>query len=186
MATPSLERIFLVGFMGSGKSTIGRHIAADMNWKFVDLDKAFENRHQCTISEYFSNFGEEKFRLAEHELLTELCTQTRVVVATGGGAPCFHRNMEHMNRCGLTIYLQVSPEELTRRLLSAKEQRPLIAQMTADTLPVFILSKLKEREPYYRKAYLVVDSEHLPFSSYKMLINFFPVELIQEYNQKSN
>ena len=171
-----MERIFLVGYMGSGKSTIGRYLAHDMGWKFIDMDHYFEEKHQCTIGQYFEKYGEDGFREAERAVVEELCSVKKAVVATGGGAPCFFDNMEKMVKAGATIYISVEPEILATRLRMAKANRPLIAQKTDDELLAYIKEKLSEREPFYRKAKLIVDGERLPFSTYKLLIENMPFD----------
>ncbi len=164
------KRIFLVGFMGCGKSTIGKYIAHDLNWDFVDMDSFFEEKHQCTISQYFERYGEDGFRKAENEVVAELSKQNNAIIATGGGAPCFFNNMDIMLSAGLVIYINVEPTDLCHRLRNAKNNRPLLAQKTDDELLSYISSKLSEREPFYRRAHIVVDGEHLPFSAYRTLI----------------
>ena len=168
-----VERVFLIGYMGSGKSTIGRYVADDLTWRFIDMDDYVEARIGCTISEFFATRGEEAFRRAEAEALASLAKEKDVVIATGGGAPCFHGNVDVMNASGLTIYINVSPAELAKRLAPAKAKRPLIAGKTDEELEAFIASQLKAREPFYRKAAMVVDGASLPFSAYKMFIEAF-------------
>lgn len=168
-----VSRIFLVGFMGCGKSTIGKYIAADLKWQFIDMDAFFEEKHKCTISNYFALFGEDGFRKAENEVVAELSTVQNAVIATGGGAPCFFNNMDIMHNSGLVIYISVEPADLANRLRNAKDSRPLIAQKTDEELLSYITEKLSEREPSYRKAHIIVDGEHLPFSAYKTLINMY-------------
>jgi len=171
-----INRVFLVGFMGSGKSTIGRYISSDMKWRFIDMDDYFEKKHQCTIKEFFAKHGEDQFRVAENEVVRELTSLENVVIATGGGAPCYYDNMDIMNAAGLTIYIDVQPSDLANRLKKAKANRPLLADKSDDELLQYIESKLAERESHYRKAHMVVDGENLPFSTYKTLIQMFPEE----------
>lgn len=168
--------------MGCGKSTIGKYVARDMGWEFIDMDSYFEAKHQCTIKEYFAQHGEDGFREAERAVVAELAQRTNVVVATGGGAPCFFNNMEVMNRAGLTIYINVEPHNLAKRLRGAKSERPLIAQKTDDELLGYITDKLQERTPFYRMAHMVVDGEALPFASYKPLVETFPEEFLNPDN----
>lgn len=168
------KRVFLVGFMGSGKTTIGKYIAHDMHWTFIDMDDYFEEKHQCTIKEFFARYGEQNFREEERLVVRELADLDNVVVATGGGAPCYFDNMDIMRKAGPTIYIEVSPEDLCKRLLKAKANRPLLADKTDDELLEYIKAKLAEREPFYRKANIITDGEHLPFSAYKTLITYMP------------
>ncbi len=153
-----MNPIFLVGYMGSGKSTIGRLLAENLHFQFIDLDAWIENRYHKTIRELFAEFGEAKFREIEHKGLKELADFQDVVVATGGGAACYHQNMEWMNAHGITIYLVASVETLVGRLAAAKAKRPLVSDKSDVDLEVFITESLHRREPFYRQAHLVVDS----------------------------
>jgi shikimate kinase len=151
------SRIFLIGYMGAGKTTIGQQLATRLGYKFLDMDYVIEEKLQQSVSQIFSEKGEEEFRRLERECLEEISTEQNVVVATGGGAPCFYDNMERMNAYGLTVYLCLSPEQLQERLeLSHKNKRPLLAQREGKELLDFIRQNLSEREPFYRKATLVV------------------------------
>ncbi len=151
------NRIFLIGYMGAGKTTIGEQLAERLGYKFLDMDHVIEEKMQQSVSQIFSEKGEEEFRRLERECLDKISTEQNVVVATGGGAPCFYDNMERMNAYGLTVYLCLSPEQLQERLeLSHKNKRPLLAQREGKELLDFIRQNLSEREPFYRKAALVV------------------------------
>lgn len=168
-----MERVFLIGYMGSGKSTIGRYVAKDMGWRFIDMDDYVEQRLGCTISEFFAKHGEEAFRQAEADALKELAKEPRAVIATGGGAPCHFDNMEVMRAAGLTIYIKVEPAELAARLKGAKAKRPIIADKSDEELQGFIADQLARREPFYSKAEMAVDGARLPFSAYKPFIETF-------------
>lgn len=168
-----VDRVFLIGYMGSGKSTIGRYVAKDLGWRFIDMDDFVESRIGCSISEFFAKNGEEAFRREETEALKCLAAEKNVIVATGGGAPCFGGNVDVMNASGLTIFINVATDELAKRLAPAKAKRPLIAGKSDDELEGFIAGQLKAREPFYRKAVMVVDGASLPFSAYKMFIEAF-------------
>lgn len=171
-----VSRLFLVGYMGCGKTTIGRFVARDMKWKFIDMDAYFEAKHSCTISEYFAKHGEDGFRKAEREVVAELATAENAVIACGGGAPCFFDNMRTMNAAGATIYINVAPEELANRLKSAKANRPLLAQKTDEELLAHITTQLSEREKFYRQAHMIVDGVALPMQAYRTLVEMFPEE----------
>lgn len=165
------KQIFLIGYMGCGKSTLGIALAKSLGWSFIDLDEAFEQQQRCTITEYFKLYGEDGFRKAEHELLkTSLDIENRVY-ATGGGMPCFFDNMALMNANGLTIYIKLPAPALCRRLAGGKHHRPLIANKSDDELLEFINIKLKEREPFYNQAKLIVeDSGTLSVQGYVNII----------------
>jgi shikimate kinase len=155
----AIERIYLIGFMGCGKSTMGKALAQSMGWQFADLDDLFEKKHGMTISDFFKAQGEEGFRNAERDMLTDSFMMDRMVLATGGGAPCFFDNMERMNRNGLAIYLKLPPLALVKRLHNGKHSRPLIADKSDDEMLGFITQKLAEREPFYNKATLVIEDD---------------------------
>ena len=165
-----MERIFLIGFMGCGKSTVGRNLARAMNWRFIDLDTFIQDKEKRTISEIFSHEGEEAFRLMEKKALEEVATFSQVVVATGGGVPCYYQNLELMKKTGLTIYLKLTPKELTDRLLPARKSRPLIAHKTDEELLAFIEEKLAQREPFYCKASIVADATATSVAPYLRII----------------
>jgi shikimate kinase len=165
-----MKRIFLVGFMGCGKSTVGRNLARALNWQFVDLDTYIQGQQGCSITEIFDRLGETGFRLLEQEALKAVSQLNEVVVATGGGAPCFHNNMAIMKQAGLTIYLQLSPQGLYERLLPARRSRPLIADKSETELFHFIEVKLAEREPFYKQASVVADAAATGVESYLKII----------------
>jgi len=145
-------KIFLVGFMGGGKSTLGKKLSELMNISFIDLDSKIEEGERKPVSEIFKSRGEEYFRNLEVEALRKTARIRHAVIATGGGAPCFHDNMEWMNENGITVYLQAEPGELYHRLLKERETRPLLAHLGDVALFDFIMSSLAHREPYYAEA----------------------------------
>jgi shikimate kinase len=153
--------IFLIGFMGSGKTTLGKQIAIKLGYIFIDQDSVIEEKQHKTISELFASIGELKFREIEHQTLVELAGQDNLVIATGGGAPCFFNNMQVMNHHGLSIYLKVPPKTLFQRLRYASAQRPLVANKTDDELQEFIISKLAERESFYSQSIITIESENI-------------------------
>ncbi len=168
-----MERVFLIGYMGCGKSTIGRYIAKDMGWRFIDMDDYVEKQIGCSISQFFADKGEDEFRKAEAKALKDLASEHNAIIATGGGAPCHFDNIDVMRAAGLTIYIKVEPDVLAARLKDAKNQRPLLAGKSDDELRNFISSQLKKREPFYSKAEMSVDGDRLPFSAYKPFIETF-------------
>ena len=168
-----MERVFLIGYMGCGKSTIGRYIAKDMGWRFIDMDDYVEKQIGCSISQFFADKGEDEFRKAEAQALKDLAAEHNAIIATGGGAPCHFDNIAVMRAAGLTIYIKVEPQVLAARLKDAKNQRPLLAGKSDDELLDFISSQLKNREPFYSKAEMSVDGDRLPFSAYKPFIETF-------------
>jgi shikimate kinase len=154
-----MVRIFLVGYMGAGKTTIGKLLCQDANLNFVDLDTYIERKYFKTISQLFDEHGESGFRIIEQQCLREVADFEDVVIATGGGTPCFFDNMSYMNERGTTIYLKYPAEELASRLANATTKRPLIANKSIQELAQFVDKMLKEREPYYEQASLVLSGE---------------------------
>ncbi|WDF69798.1 shikimate kinase [Sphingobacterium oryzagri] len=149
--------IFLVGFMGSGKTTLGRKLANHLQKKFVDLDQQIVERIGMSIPDYFAQFGEEPFRLVESQVLKEQVEQN-VVVSTGGGSPCYFDNMQWIVENGLAIYLQLSPKALHSRLQQSNiANRPALKNLTGDALLQFIEEKLAAREPFYNMAQFHID-----------------------------
>jgi len=142
--------------MGCGKSTLGRKLAQRLNLCFIDLDKYIEERNFRTIPSIFAEEGEEGFRLREKNALEEIAEFENLVVATGGGAPCFFENMELMNRTGITLYLAPPVSELVERLLKSKNERPLIKGKSREELTRFIDENLKRRAPFYEKASIII------------------------------
>ena len=155
------SRIFLIGFMGSGKTTQGSALARKLGYRFVDMDRLIEERAGMSIPGIFSEKGEEAFRKWEYDLLTELCRMDHLVVSTGGGAPCHDDMIRIMNEHGCTIYLRLSPPALRERLVHSKKERPLLGERTADELLDFIEKLLGEREAYYLRARFTVDGTNL-------------------------
>ena len=152
-----MSLIFLIGFMGSGKTTHGRKLASHLKVAFIDLDEVFEKQNEMTIAHYFAVFGEEKFRQKEAELLKNTVYPENAVVSTGGGLPCFFDNLDWMKQHGTTIYLQVPPKVIVSRLNNAKTERPLLQHKTGEELLQYIAEKLAEREPTYLKAQVVAN-----------------------------
>ncbi len=154
-------KIFLIGFMGSGKTTIGKKLARRMQYNFIDLDDFIENKEAKKIRHIFAISGEKEFRQIEAENLRLLEKIQDTIVSVGGGAPCYHENIEWMNQNGFTVYLKQSPEFLFTRLKSSKAKRPLIKGLKKKELYEFIVTSLEERSIYYEQAKLVVDSKDL-------------------------
>jgi shikimate kinase len=149
-------RIFLTGYMGCGKSTIGRKVAALMGIHFIDLDKYIEERYFKSVPDIFAQEGEASFRDKERQALQEVSQFEDIVIGTGGGAPCYFDNMSKMNEAGITIYLAPDNETLAFRLLKSKTIRPLIAGKSKEELIDFIVSALEKRAPFYEQSKIVI------------------------------
>ena len=154
-------RIFLTGYMGAGKTTLGKAFARKLNLPFVDLDWYMEERFHKTVGELFVERGEAGFRELEKNMLHEVGAFEDVVISTGGGAPCFFDNMDFMNRNGKTVFLNVHPDVPFRRLRVAKQQRPILQGKQDDELKEFIIRALEKRTPFYSQAQYVFNADEL-------------------------
>ncbi|QIA07033.1 shikimate kinase [Draconibacterium halophilum] len=145
-------RVYLIGYMGCGKSRLGRLLSEHMGVQFVDMDDYIEERNCKTVPQLFADHGEEGFRERERKALEELAEFTDVIVATGGGAPCFFDNIDLMNKTGKTIFLNIDPAILADRLMNSKTERPLIKGKSREELVAFIDETLKKRKQFYSQA----------------------------------
>jgi shikimate kinase len=157
----SMSRYFLIGYMGSGKTTYGRLMAKELDLTFIDLDVYIESEERKSIDQIFMEIGEDGFRLIEKKALRSVSEIENVIIATGGGTPCFFDNMEFMNSKGKTIYLRTSVRELRDRLKMSKTKRPLISGKDLRELEDFIAVNLEKREPFYLKAKYILDTDDL-------------------------
>ena len=154
-------RIFLTGYMGAGKTTLGKAFARELHLQFIDLDWYIEERFHRTISQLFAERGEEGFRLLERNMLHEVGEFEDVVISVGGGTPCFFDNITYMNRQGQTVFLDVHPDVLYNRLKIATQQRPILQGKTDEELRAFIAGALQQRVPYYSQAQYRFDAGKL-------------------------
>lgn len=152
-----MRRIIIIGYMGAGKTTVGRTLAAELGIEFYDLDWYIESRMRKTVKQLFDEVGEEGFRKIEHNMLHEVAEFENVVISCGGGTPCFFDNMAYMNQQGDTVYLKASPEILYKHLKMGKSVRPLLLNKTPEEVQVFITEQLANREPYYSRAKYTVN-----------------------------
>lgn len=158
-----MTRIFLIGYMGAGKTTLGKAFARELGLTFIDLDWYIEERFHKTVQQLFVERGEQGFRDLERKMLHEVAEFEDVVISTGGGTPCFFDNMDYMNVCGETVFLHVEPEVLFSRLkiAVAKQQRPLLANKNDEELMKFICEALQTRHPFYSKAKYLFRADEL-------------------------
>jgi len=166
-----MELIFFVGFMGCGKTTWSRKLAAHLGYDFIDLDQTLETQAGMTIAEFFTTHGEDAFRKLESEVLKQTEYSQSTVISTGGGLPCFFDNMEWMNKQGKTVYIKLSPKTLADRLEKGKDKRPLLRDKHGDELVAFIAEKLAERESFYTQAAYIADGISLSVEGLEALIN---------------
>lgn len=152
-----MRRIILIGYMGAGKTTVGKALAKELHMPFYDLDWYIESRMHKTVKAIFDERGEAGFRKIEHNMLHEVAEFEDIIISCGGGTPCFFDNIDYMNRQGETVYLKATPEVLYGHLKMGKTIRPLLLNKTADEVQVFIREQLAQREPYYSRAKYVLD-----------------------------
>ena len=169
-------RIYLVGFMGSGKSYLGKLWAAANNLSFYDLDeliKQKENKignNNFQITDIFENKGEQYFRAIESQTLKETTQLNNAIIACGGGTACFNNNMTLMNENGTTVFLQATTDMLYKNLLPQKNKRPLLANINNNDLLAFIQQKLDERLHYYALSKVILNSEELNINGFQKIL----------------
>ena len=149
-------RIYLIGYMGCGKSTIARSLASKLGIEYVDLDRYVSDKQGQTVEEIFQEHGEEYFRELETSALEDLATVDNIVISTGGGTPCFNDNMTFIKNAGVSIYLKVDPNVLINRLLISHTVRPLILNKSPEELNEYITMSLAMREPFYEQANVTI------------------------------
>lgn len=152
-----MKSIIIIGYMGAGKTTVGKALAKELGIMFYDLDWYIETRMHKTVKQIFDESGEDGFRQIEHNMLHEVAEFENIVLSCGGGTPCFFDNMDYMNQLGETVYLKASPETLYAHLKMGKGVRPLLLNKTSEEVQVFIREQLQKREPFYEKAKHIFD-----------------------------
>ncbi len=150
-------KIYLLGYMYSGKTTVGCSLAQQLDYRFADLDQLFEERYHTSIPLFFIRYGEEAFRKLEQLMLHSTETMDNAVISTGGGTPCYFNNMEWINAHGTSVFLDVSVDKIIQRARASKKQRPVLANKSPEELHTFIQNQLVQRLPFYRQAQI-----HLP------------------------
>ena len=152
-----MRRIILIGYMGSGKTTIGKALSKQTGMMFYDLDWYIETRMHTTVPKLFNERGEEAFRKIEYNMLHEVAEFEDIIISCGGGTPCFFDNMDYLNQQGDVVYLKATPEVLYKHLLMAKIERPLLKGKSPEELIAYITKHLEERAPFYEKARYTLD-----------------------------
>ena len=152
-------QIYLVGYMGSGKSTIGKKLANSLGLEHIDLDWFFEETYKISVHHFFSKYDEKAFRLIEHQLVQKTSKLDYCVISTGGGTPCFHGNMDIINQNGFSVYIKMRPDSLFERLKNSRRSRPRISHLSDDDLMKRINDDLEVREKFYQMAQLEVVGE---------------------------
>jgi shikimate kinase len=159
MHPANTSKIFLIGFMGSGKTHWARLLSASHQLSYADLDDVIEKEYKRKIADIFAEKGEGYFREIEAKAIRSFANEQNCIIACGGGTPCYQENMQWMNENGITVYLKDSPAVLVKRLIKEKAKRPILMNVTDDELENFIAGKLKEREAFYNQAKIIVNEE---------------------------
>ncbi len=152
-----MRRIILIGYMGSGKTTVGKALSKETGMMFYDLDWYIESRMHKTVAQIFAERGEEGFRKIEYNMLHEVAEFEDVIISCGGGTPCFFDNIDYLNSQGDVCYLKATPEVLYKHLLMGKVERPLIKGKSPEELIKFITEQVGKREEFYTKARYTLD-----------------------------
>lgn len=156
-----MYRVFLIGYMGVGKTSIGKRIAKQTGLSFIDLDVFIQNRFHKSMSDLFAEHGEEGFRRIEHNCLAEVAQFEDVVISCGGGTPCFMDNMALMLEAGTTFYIAATTDELVARLLASKGDRPLLKGKTPEELTLYVEEHIASRLPFYEQAHHTIFTPQL-------------------------
>lgn len=165
-------RIFLLGFMGSGKTTIGKELAHALNYPFYDLDQYIEQQLQKSIANIFEQDGEEQFRQYETYYLIEIINKSeQAIIASGGGTPCFNQNLQLMQSNGITVYLRAKADTIYKRIKNTAHQRPLLQHRSDNELKQWISTTIQQREAYYMQAQHVIDVEETSIPLIISLLN---------------
>lgn len=168
--------VYLTGYMGSGKTTAGRRLAAKIGYEHLDIDALFESTYRISVLDFFERYDEAAFRKIEAQLISHTFALKRLVVSLGGGAASYADNMERINRHGLSVYLRMAPESLFVRLKNAKRPRPRIAGLDENQLKIRIADDLQVRSPFYEQARLIVKGENLDVDALaEQIIRLLPV-----------
>lgn len=153
--------IFIIGYMGAGKTTLGKRLAEQLNYHFYDLDEMFEISSGYSIGNYFDKYGEAAFRQKEREILINHFDDVQTVIATGGGTPCYSDNMALMNQKGITVFIETRFETIMERLAGKIHDRPMLRHIPNEHLPFFICEHMKSRLEFYSMAMIKVDGEEV-------------------------
>ena len=165
-----MNRIYIVGYMGAGKTTAAKRIANRLGWEVADTDAMFEEKYRISIHDFFQKYDEDLFRKLESEVLKSTENLENTVISTGGGLACYFDNMEWMNQHGLTVFMRISPEAAADRILNSKRKRPLTENKTKEELTEYIRQHYASRLPFYEQTQITVKSEDFDLDGFLELI----------------
>lgn len=154
------DRIYIIGYMCSGKSSISRKLAARLGYEPFDTDDLFEERYHICVQDFFEKYGEDYFRKFESEILKKTGEMHHVVISTGGGTPCFFDNMQWMKENGTTVFVNVSLQTAFHRIMNAKRKRPLVYGKSEYDLRQYVESHYNSRLPFYEQADFIMKGEN--------------------------
>ncbi|KWW38804.1 MAG: shikimate kinase [bacterium F083] len=160
-----MDRIYIVGYMGAGKTTAARRLAQRMGWEVVDTDALFEEKYKISVNDFFNKYDEPLYRKLESEVLKATESLDHVVVSTGGGTACFFDNMDWMNQHGLTVFLRISPQAAVDRVIHSRHKRPLVEGKSEEELTEFVNQHYASRLPFYEQARITAKSEDFDIES---------------------
>ena len=165
-----LKRIYLVGYMGAGKTTAARRLAHRLGWETVDTDALFEEKYKISVCDFFNKYDEALYRKLESEVLKATESLENTVISTGGGTACYFDNMEWMNQHGLTVFMRISPQAAVDRVIHSRHKRPLVEGKSEEELTEFVNRHYASRMPFYEQAKITVKSEDLDVEGMMNLI----------------
>jgi len=152
-------RVYLIGYMGSGKTRLGMELSVKTGYPFIDTDELFVEKYRISIVDFFEKYNEVTFRKLERDLLLETIKYPDAIISTGGGTPCFHDNMDFIRKNGISIYLKMGIQSLVNRLVVVKKKRPLLKDKSLKEMESYIRGQIAEREIFYNQADFTVDAE---------------------------
>lgn len=152
--------IYLIGYMYSGKTTLGRGLATQLGYTFLDLDQYFERRYHTTVPLFFSHYGEQAFRIIEKQTLHETAELTNHVIACGGGTPCFFDNIQWINQHGISVFFDASVSKILSYAAISKKTRPILANKSSQEREIFVHQQLQQRLPFYTQAHITFPTDN--------------------------
>jgi shikimate kinase len=168
------DKIFLIGFMGSGKSTHGKKLAKLLNKPFIDLDNYIEKKEELSVQEIFEKKGEDYFREKESEYLKQVIARyPQSVVSLGGGTPCFNNNITQILKAGTAVYIEMPADSLHYRLTQSENKRPLLKDKSLEEGLEFIQDLLRRREQFYLQAQLTINGINLTADKLKEALSLY-------------
>lgn len=167
-------KVFIIGYMASGKSRLGAELAEVTGYPLVDLDDLFEETYRISVGDFFEKYDETSFRRLEQELLMETGPVPNLIVSTGGGTPCYLRNMDFIKMNGVSVYLRINARVLSERLITAKKKRPLLTDVEPSELEAIVRKHLEVREPYYLQADHIIQAHEIKAETILNLIPGLP------------